>query len=270
MRAAAGSDPLSAAARQHRYVRQVAMADLGPHGQQALRSARALVVGVGGLGSWTAELLARAGVGFLRLVDSDRVEIANVHRQGLYDEYDAAAGSWKVEAAAERLARINRETRTEPVPRRLDRLSVEAMAGDVELILDGTDNFATRFLLNDFAVKHRIPWIFAGVVAGEAQIMPVLPGQTACLRCILPTLPPSCSDLNCRTEGVLGPAVTAAAAFQASEAIKILSRRPHAVSPYLLKFDVWNNLMQRLDVSAPPGKGECACCGKREFEYLEP
>jgi adenylyltransferase/sulfurtransferase len=249
-----------------RYQRQVVLEDLGPGGQRALMRGRALIVGVGGLGSWTAELLARAGVGFLRLADDDRVDLTNIHRQALYDEWDARESALKVEAAAERLRQISGGLRVEPVAARAERGSIAALAADVDVILDGTDNFAARFLINDFAVKTARPWVFAGAVGSEAQTMTIVPGRTACLRCVLEEPPPPCLDPSCRSVGALGPAVAAAASFQAAEAMKILAGRSDSVSPYLTKFDVWTNSLQRLNALR---REDCPCCRRREFEFLD-
>ena len=250
-----------------RFARQVVFPPLGADGQRALGEAAALIVGVGGLGSWAAELLARAGVGRLRLVDDDRDELTNIHRQAMYDEDDAAAARPKVIAAARRLAQINSGVAVEPVDARLDRGNIAELARGMGVIIDGTDNFAARFLVNDYAVKHAAPWVFAGVVGCEAQTMTVIPPRTACLRCVLDTPPPPCTEPTCRSVGVLGPAVAAIAAIQASEAIKILSGRGQTVSPHLLKIDLWTNAIQRIDAAIP--QPDCPCCGHREFEYLE-
>ncbi|HUU59362.1 MAG TPA: HesA/MoeB/ThiF family protein [Phycisphaerae bacterium] len=253
-----------------RYSRQVLFDGLGPAGQHALMSGRALIVGLGGMGSWTAELLARAGVGFLRLADADCVAVTNLHRQTLYDEQDVLGSRPKAEAAADHLKRINSAVEIDAVSRRLDRLNIAALAGDVGLILDGTDNFATRYLINDYAVKSGRPWVFAGVVGTEAQTMTIVPGRTPCLRCVLDSPPPACADPSCRSAGVLGPAVAAVAALQAAEAMKILSGRIDEISPYLLKFDIWENRIQRIDVRAACGSVDCPCCKHRDFEFLEP
>lgn len=253
-----------------RYERQVLFDGLGLEGQRALMGGKVLIVGLGGLGSWVAELLVRGGVGFLRLVDDDRVELSNIHRQALYDEADAGRSLWKVDAAAERLREIRGDVRIETVTERVGPGNIERLAEDVGVILDGTDNFPTRFLINDAAVKLGRPWVFAGVVGAEAQTMTVLPGQTACLRCILAPEPPQCPERSCRTVGVVGPAVSAVASFQAAEAMKILAGRAEKVSPYLLKFDLWSNTLQRVDVGQAARRADCPCCGQHEYEFLEP
>jgi len=251
-----------------RYQRQTAFGPLAVAGQRRLAAGRVLIVGVGGLGSWAAELLARAGVGFLRLADADRVDRTNIHRQSLYDEDDARVRRPKVEAAAARLARINADVTVEPVAARLDADNVAALADGVDLILDGTDNFPSRFVLNDYAVQAGRPWVFAGVVGAEGQVLPVLPGRTACLRCLYDAPPPPCQDPSCQAAGVLGPAVAAISAVQAAEAVKILSGRIEAVRGHLLKLDLWRNTVQRIDTGSP--RADCECCVRRRFEYLHP
>jgi len=250
-----------------RYARQVAFEPLGRNGQRALGQARALIVGVGGLGSWAAELLARAGVAALRLVDADRVEPANLHRQALYDEADAAEGRPKVAAAARRLGQINAGVAVEAVQARLDAANVARLADGADVILDGTDNFQTRFVINDYAVMTGRPWVFAGVVGAEGQVMAVVPNRTGCLRCLYDGPPPA--DPPAPPPGVFGPAVAAIAAIEAVEAIKILAGRPEAVSGQLTKLDLWRNTVQRIAVG-PDANCDCKCCKKSKFEYLQP
>jgi adenylyltransferase/sulfurtransferase len=250
-----------------RYHRQIVYAPFGVAGQQRLGAAKALVVGVGGLGSWAAELLTRAGVGMLRLVDDDRVELVNVHRQALYDESDAEAQRPKAQAAARRLRQINAAVEIQPVIERLKADNIARLAEGVDVILDGADNFATRFIVNDFCVKNSLPWVFAGVVGAEGQVMSVIPGCTACLRCVYDSPAPPCVEPTCRAAGVLGPAVAAIASMQAMEALKILAGMAEKVSPFLTKLDFWTNQLQRIDTSAPAAN--CPCCKQRLFEYLE-
>ncbi len=173
-----------------RFQRQIAYAPLGTEGQKRLAAGKVLILGVGGLGSWSAELLARAGVGLLRLVDDDKVDLTNIHRQGLFDEQDASAGTPKVHAAASRLARIYGRCKVEPIVARADRSNVAELAKGVDLVLDGTDNFATRFVVNDYCVKAALPWVFAGVVGAEGQVLTIPPGGRPCLRCVFDQPPP--------------------------------------------------------------------------------
>ena len=252
-----------------RYDKQILFAPLGAEGQRLLRQAKALVVGVGGLGSWMAELLVRAGVGTLRLADFDTVDLTNIHRQGLYDESDAAAKRMKVQAASERLGAVNRQVRIEAIPRRLDKDTVGELAGGMDLILDGTDNFASRFVINDYAVRSGTPWVFAGAVGAEGQTMTIVPGWTPCLRCVYDGPPPPCTDPSCRVAGVIGPAVAAIASLAAAEALKILAGRLDAVSPYLLKLDLWTNQLQRIEVARSAEQVDCPCCKRKFFEFLD-
>lgn len=253
-----------------RYNRQIVFPGLGADGQRSLSRSRVLIVGVGGLGSWMAELLARAGVGTLRLADDDKVDVTNLHRQALYTEADATACLPKVDAAAARLGAINRHVKVQPMALRATTQTITDLAKDVDLILDGTDNFAARFLINDYAVKTALPWIFAGVVGSEAQTQTIIPGQSPCLRCVLEAPPPPCMDTSCRQAGVLGPAVAAVAALACAEAMKILSGNVALASPYLTKLDLWTNTLGRIDVRQAARDVDCPCCKKRIFEYLEP
>ena len=253
-----------------RYSRQMVFEGIGLSGQRKLQASRALVVGVGGLGSWTAELLARAGLGTLRLVDDDRVDITNLHRQGLYDQHAAAAAMPKVLAAELRIEQINSQVDVEPIEARLDKDNIAEFARDVDLILDGTDNFAARFVINDYAVKTHVPWIFAGVVGAEGQTMTIVPPRTPCLRCLFDEPPPPCVDPICRVAGVLGPAVAVIAAMQACEAVKILAGHPDEASAHLTKLDLWNNTVQRIDADDACVRADCPCCGLGHYDYLEP
>jgi molybdopterin-synthase adenylyltransferase len=256
----------------NRYARQTAFAPFGPEGQAALGAARVLVVGVGGLGSWMAELLSRAGVGFLRLADSDLVDPTNLHRQAIYEEGDAEARLPKAEVLASRLARINRLVRVEALIARVDAANMERAAGDIDLILDGTDNFPTRYLLNDFAVKHNKPWIMAGVVGAEGQVAAIPPGGRPCLRCMLEAPPPACVDPNCREFGVVGPAVAAVASLAAMEAMRLLRAKGGGRQPgrsCLTRVDLWKAEGPNVCSVPWPARDDCPCCVHHEWDYLE-
>ncbi len=250
-----------------RYDRQTKFAPLGLDGQEALAGASALVVGVGGLGSWVSVLLARAGVGLLRLVDDDRVELTNIHRQAMYDEKAAAEHILKVDAAAKRLGEINSEVRIKKHPVRLSAQNIAELADGMDMIVDGCDNFRTRFIINDYCVKTCMPWVFAGVVGAEAQVMPVLPGETMCLRCIYDSpLPPELEPSNMQA-GVLGAAVAAIAGIESVEAMKILAGRKADVRRELWKLDMWSNKIQTMVTTKNCAHG-CPCCDDGHFEYL--
>ncbi|NQU76584.1 MAG: HesA/MoeB/ThiF family protein, partial [Planctomycetes bacterium] len=215
----AGATFESASKATRRYDRQIAFEHIGLKGQERLGLARVAIIGAGGLGSALADMLCRAGVGFLRLVDNDCVELDNLHRQHLFTEADAAQNKPKAVAAADHLQLINHHVCVEPIVARMVAENVCQFIGDLELVLDGTDNWPTRFILNDACVKLDKPWIYTGVLGTEATTMNILPHQTPCMRCIYETPPPPCLSDTCRGRGVLGPAVQAIAAIEALEAI---------------------------------------------------
>src|SRR4051812_10233903 len=196
---------------------------IGVEGQRKLLDSLALVVGCGALGSVIANTLARAGVGHLRLVDRDFLELNNLQRQVLYDEDDVAAGLPKAIAAANKLRKINSEIEIEPLVADVDPTNIVGLIEGVDLILDGTDNFETRFLLNDASLKFNIPWVYGGCIGAEGQTMTILPHETPCLRCLMEDMPPPGTTPTCDTAGILGPIINVIASMQACEAIKILS-----------------------------------------------
>ena len=252
-----------------RYDRQIAYEHVGPAGQRRLAASSVAIIGVGGLGSALAESLCRAGVGRLRIVDDDRVDLDNLHRQHLYTEADAAAGVAKVAAATEHLGRLNRQVQIEPIQARLEATNALELIDGVDLVLDGTDNWPARFILNDACQKTRLRWIYAGVVGAAAMTMNIVPGETPCLRCIYDSPPPSCTAQTCRSVGVLGPAVHMIAGLQALEAIKMLLGRLDAISRKLVSFDLWTNRITEFDVAANAGAIECPCCKAGEYDYLD-
>jgi adenylyltransferase/sulfurtransferase len=252
-----------------RYARQISFKPFGEEGQRRLVNGSALIAGVGGLGSWVAELLVRAGVGRIRLVDDDCVDLTNIHRQSLFTEKDANEHILKIAAAANHLREINSNCTIETIFARIDRLTAERLAEGVDVIIDGTDNFPARFILNDCAIKTSKPWVFAGVLGTEAQVMTIIPGKTPCLRCLFDS-PPACNGQTCRQAGVLGTAVAMTAAFEASEALKILSGNPDKAGQCLLVFDIWNNTIKQIDTSKLTKNANCPCCVQRNFEFLEP
>lgn len=202
----------------------------------------------------------------LRLVDMDRVELTNIHRQAMYDEQHSAQGLLKVQAAQQRLATINSQTRIEAISTRLEADNIAELADGVDLIIDGSDNFHTRFVINDYAVSQNLPWTFCGVIGAQAQMMPVLPNLTSCLRCIY-DLAPSEASADAAVNPVLGPAVSAISSMQVVEAIKILSGNYDAVNRQLVKLDMWSGRIQTLSTASPAG--DCPCCQSKQFDYLE-
>ncbi len=251
-----------------RYSRQVLFAPIGAGGQDRLRRSRVALVGCGALGSVLADTLVRAGVGFLRIIDRDFLELNNLQRQVLFDEDDLEAGLPKAEAAARKLRRINSEVEVEPVVADLNPGNAEALCTGVHLILDGTDNLETRFLINDVAIKHAIPWIYGACIAAEGMTMPVLPGSPPCLRCLWEDAPPPGMTPTCDTVGVLAPVVHVIAGLQAVEALKILTGRIEEVCRGLTTLDLWSGRWRRLDMSSAAAAGGCPCCRQGRYEFL--
>jgi adenylyltransferase/sulfurtransferase len=251
-----------------RYDRQARFAPLGQDGQQQLGKARALVCGCGALGSVIVETLVRAGVGFVRIVDRDFLELNNLQRQVLYDEQDVADGLPKAIAAAAKLRRINSEIQIEPVVADVTHHNIADLASDVDAIVDGTDNFATRFLLNDFAVKHRKPWVYGGCIGAEGQTMTILPDESACLACLMSDVPPPGTTPTCDTAGIIGPIVNVIASIEAAEAIKLLSGRRQAVNHRLTIIDLWDNQARSVDLQRLHENSDCRVCKHNEFAWL--
>jgi len=251
-----------------RYDRQARFAPLGEEGQRRLAAGRALVCGCGALGSVVAETLVRAGVGFVRIVDRDFLELNNLQRQVLYDEQDVADGLPKAIAATNKLRRINSEVQIASVVADVTYRNIAELASDMDVIVDGTDNFAVRFLLNDFAVKHGIPWVYGGCIGAEGQTMTILPGETACLACLMTEAPPPGTTPTCDTAGIIGPAVGVVASLESAEALKILSGRRQAVSRQLRIVDLWDNQMRQVDLSRLRDSSDCRVCVRGEYEWL--
>jgi adenylyltransferase/sulfurtransferase len=252
-----------------RYSRQMRFAPLGESGQRRLLAGRVAICGCGALGTVVANGLARAGVGFLRIIDRDFVELNNLQRQLLFDEDDVAANLPKSEAAARKLRRVNPQVAVEPVITDLDHTNVATLCGDVDVILDGTDNFETRFLLNDFACRERKPWIYGGCIGSQGQCMTIVPGRTGCLRCLIVSPPPPGTTPTCETAGILGSASTIIASFQIAEAIKLLSGHADAVCRDLLIIDVWDTTLKRIGLSSLPETSDCPVCRHGRFEWLD-
>jgi molybdopterin/thiamine biosynthesis adenylyltransferase len=251
-----------------RYLPQIRFAPLGEEGQRRLTSGRVLICGCGALGSTAANLLVRAGVGTVRIVDRDFVELTNLHRAALFDEADAAAALPKAVAAAGKLRAVNSSVAVEPVVADVTPRNVVQLCEGMDLLIDGTDNFETRFLLNDAAVKLGLPWIYAGCVGAEGQTMTILPRKTPCLRCLMETCPPPGAAPTCDTSGILGPIVGVLAALETAEAMKILSGNRAAVSPYLTVIDLWQNRLRQIEVQSLRGSVDCPACRRGEYRWL--
>ena len=248
-----------------RFSRQIRFIPFGPEGQQNLAAATAVIVGCGALGTVQASLLVRAGIGTLRLIDRDYVEESNLQRQLLYTEPDAGQSLPKAEAARRHLLEANSGVTIETHVSDLNPENAGDLLSDAGVILDGTDNFETRLLINDYSVRHDIPWIYGAAVAGYGIAMPVLPGNSACFRCIYPE-PPSGAQPTCETAGVLGPVTSLIGSIQAMEALKILSGRAAAVRQKIFTADLWHGPIR--ETAMPPRDPGCPCCARRDFIYL--
>lgn len=257
----ADTDPLD------RYVRQMRYPPLGDEGQRQLSASSVLLCGCGALGSVLANTLVRAGVGRLRLVDRDFLELNNLQRQVLFDENDVAAELPKAIAAQNRLQSINSEVEIEAHVCDLDSTNIQSLLEGVDLLLDGTDNFETRFLLNDASHRFNIPWVYGGCIGAEGQTMTILPGETPCLRCLMHDMPPPGTTPTCDTAGILGPIVNVIASMQACEAMKILSGHREAISRTLNIIELWDNRLRQVKLDSLLAAGGCPTCRKEEPEF---
>jgi len=253
-------------AQRERYSRQILFAGIGERGQEALLDAHAVVVGCGALGSFQAGAMARAGVGRITIVDRDYVEPSNLHRQWLFEESDAEEALPKAVAAERRISRINSSVKVRAVVADLTAANVEEWLGEASVILDGTDNFDTRYLVNDFAVSRGIPWVYGAAVGSYGLTMPVIPGRTSCLRCVYPEAP-SGAQPTCETAGVVNVIVSSVASLQVADALRILCGQRETLKARITTIDVWGGGIRQID--APPRDPECTTCGHREFPYLE-
>ena len=250
-----------------RYSRQVLFPGIGAEGQRKLAAARVAIVGCGATGSALAGLLARAGVGMLRIIDRDYVEPSNLQRQSLFDEKDAAESLPKAIAASRKIQAFNSGVEVESKVEDLTPSNIEVLLEGVNLILDGTDNFETRYLINDYAVKYGRPWIYAAAVGSYAATLNVLPGETACLACIFPDSPRGIVE-TCETSGILNSAVNLVASIAATEALKLLVHGKDfpQLRRTLLSFDVWTN--EHAEIGAARPRSGCRACGERDFIHL--
>ena len=250
-----------------RYSRQVLFQGIGQEGQARIIASRVVIVGCGALGTVQASLLARAGVGTLRIVDRDFVEESNLQRQILFDEEDVKAVMPKAIAAERKLCCANSKIKVEGLVEDLNAASADRLLGGFDLIMDATDNFEVRFLINDYAVKSGIPWIYGACVGSYGLTFPIVPGKTACLRCVFELAPPAGVSPSCDTAGVIGPIVSVIAGMQVAEALKILSGSSEHSSRRITTIDLWANRHEAVDLPRP--NPDCPCCGRREFPYLD-
>lgn len=270
-----------------RYHRQMLLPAIGEAGQRKLLASHALIVGCGALGCCCADILARAGVGTISIVDRDIVELTNLQRQILFDEDDAREGTPKALAAKTKIGKINSTVVVHAHVDDFNQRNAERYAEGADIILDGLDNFETRYLLNDLAVAQGLPYLYGGAVGSQGMSFPILPyprhrregvrggirwsedQATPCLRCVFPEPPPPGSSQTCDTAGVLGPLVNQIASHQAAEAIKLMSGNLDAIDRSMLTIDIWENETKRLNLAGAFKSGQCPCCGRGEFDYLE-
>ncbi|WNS80495.1 ThiF family adenylyltransferase [Domibacillus sp. DTU_2020_1001157_1_SI_ALB_TIR_016] len=251
---------------ENRFAKQQKFYPIGTKGQEGLAQSTVAIIGCGALGSAAADTLARAGVGRLLLVDRDYVEVSNLHRQPLYTEADARDMMPKVEAAKKRLAAVNSEVSVETWMDHADATLIEGLAQRSDLLIDGTDNFETRLVINDASVKHGIPWIYGACVGATSVVMPFIPGEGPCFRCLLPVLPSSAE--TCDTAGVIAPAVYITAAFQCAEALKWLTGNADSMRRDMLRIDAWTNEKHAFGVKKMK-RPDCPSCGaKRTYPAL--
>ena len=252
-----------------RYSRQVLFPPIGAAGQEKLGRSRVLLVGCGALGSVVAEILARAGVGGLTLADRDYIDESNLQRQSLYTEDDCRQGLPKAVAAARHLAEINSEVALDPKVVDVNSRSMESLIPGHDLIIDGTDNFETRYLLNDASIKWNLPWIYGACVGSYGLCLAFVPGLTPCLRCVLEQLPAPGSSPTCDTGGVIGPIVHLVASLETAEAMKILTGNLEYLNRRIVTVDLWQNVIATLDLSQVERDAQCPACGQGKFEFLE-
>jgi adenylyltransferase/sulfurtransferase len=251
-----------------RYSRQTRFPPIGPEGQARLAAGRVALVGCGALGSVVALALVRAGVGFLRLIDRDVPERSNLPRQVLFDEADVAEGLPKAVAAARHLRAINSAAEIEPVVADLTAANVAGLLAGCDIVVDGTDNFEARFLVNEWCCRHGLPWVHGGAIGAEGRVLTIVPGRTACLRCLVPEPPAPGSLPTCDTAGIIGPAALVVGAVEAAEAIKLLVGAHDKSASRMLVCDLWDNVWRTIDLTALAATG-CLTCRGGDFPWLE-
>ena len=252
----------------NRYARQIRFDRIGVDGQKSISTATIAVLGCGALGTVAAEILARSGVGNLRIIDRDVVEWSNLQRQALFDEQDANEGRSKSDAAASRIAEINSDIHVEPMVADVTASNIESLLADCDLVIDATDNFSIRFLLNDWSLKNQTAWVHGGCVGASGQVRLFDGMGTPCFRCLVPSPPPAGSVATCDTAGVVGSATHLIASLQATEALKWISGNRTEVRTKVLSIDLWDNRIREIDIPKSLSK-DCPACSKREFSFLQ-
>lgn len=255
-------------ASSDRYSRQILFHGIGEEGQRKIQAGRVLLCGCGALGTVIADALVRAGVGFVRVVDRDFVELSNLQRQILFDEQDIAEQLPKAVAAARKLVKINSGVTVEPVVADIRPDNIRSLIDRVDLILDGLDNFETRFLINDASLETGVPWIYGGCIGSHGQTMAIFPGETACLRCLIGDIPGPGMMETCDTAGVLGPAVNVVGSLQVVSALKFLSGHRELIDPALTIIDVWDGTLRKMSVAKLRESSDCPACVRGQREWL--
>ncbi|GAC1388113.1 MAG: molybdopterin-synthase adenylyltransferase MoeB [Ktedonobacteraceae bacterium] len=248
-----------------RYSRQTLFGPIGKEGQERLKDSTVTIIGCGALGTVLANNLCRAGIGRMVIADRDYIEFNNLQRQILFDEEDIARGLPKAIAAAEKLRRINSDTTVEPLVEDINADGIETLVRDTDLVLDATDNFETRYLLNDVCIKYGRPWIYSGVIASYGVTMNIIPGDTACLRCVFPDMPLPGTTPTCDTAGVLNGIVGTISGVASTEALKILLKS-EMMSRAMFWMDLWENTSERIEL---PRQADCPACGHHQYEFLD-
>lgn len=250
-----------------RYKKQIILPDFGEIGQEKLLNSKVAIVGIGALGTVAANNLARVGVGTIKLIDRDYVELSNLQRQMLFDEEDIELGYPKAIAAANKLKKVNSNINILPFVEDLNRENIEGLIKDVDIVIDGTDNFETRFLINEACVKHHIPWVYAGVVGTNGMTMMIIPRETPCFRCMMEEIPPPGSMPTCDTAGILGTVSNLVASLESTEVIKYLMGAKDKLIKKLIYIDAWEGSLKTIDIQKTDDN--CPVCDQKVFEFLD-
>ena len=252
-----------------RYSRQILFRQIGEDRQKLLMNSTAVLIGCGALGTISSSYLVRAGVGQLRIIDRDYIEESNLQRQILFDENDISENLPKAIAAQTKLQKINNKVKTEGIVTDANYSNIDELTKDADIIIDGTDNFETRFLINDFCVKNSVPWIYGACIGSRGVVMNIIPPTTPCLRCVFETIPQIGSFPTCDTAGVIGPIAGIIASFQVAEAIKILTGDHASVNKDLVEINVWETKFRQIDISELKDINDCPTCKLQNYEFLE-
>ena len=251
-----------------RYARQVLFYGIGKEGQKTMMEKTVVLAGCGALGCTSANLLVRSGIKHLRIIDRDYLEESNLQRQSLFDEEDIKQNFPKAVAAQKKLQKINSLIQIESLVADLNPSNIDTLLRQVHLVVDGTDNFETRFLINDYCVKNGIPWIYGACIGSTGLTMNIIPSKTPCFRCILGTIPLFGTYGTCDTEGIIAPIASMIASIQVAEALKILTNNHDALSKGLLRIDLWRNEIKRMHTEEIKGETDCITCNQNYYEFL--